>query len=439
MASSRKSVVELRREINHIQYITFVLSYLFQVYDSAMRLELARRIRILERDKETISPKSSNKEALAFTSIIPELQEVRLQDTLNEILQYEKEEQRQLLAKLGITHLTVEARHLFQQTFINSLTGLAYVQMFALEKIMNIRKLAPQRLLANSLVSFDVTNGMNWHTPERWFYRDMCWHYNTFTTAIEARLELERKSALDLQVPMTHVDCVKLYAVASQAWRHLRNLSISSITFVESAVNALYFEFLYALRYEDLRVQLRAEIEDSKTSKNRKELLQTLFGESGKGTRNGDEMTFTSLDWKLRYLPMFLSGAQKNMPAMDRPPFDMLLAINKLWRNAYIHPSYERQPTPRLPKKLKEMLNRNLGSIPSKLAVIIDSSFSVEAQRSFATIAVDHAVEAIEKVYEMSFGANHGFAWWVKRRGVDGRFPDPDDWEVLKEQFHKQT
>lgn len=208
---------------------------------------------------------------------------------------------------------------------------------------------------------------------------------------------------------------------------------VSAVTFAESVVNGLHFEFLNSPRYESERRRLQGELSDPVTSRNRKENLGKLFGVNL--TDPSQRLAYIPTEWKLKHLPRFLSGVDGNVPDLSKPPFNMFVAVSALWRNTFIHPSYEPEPLPRLPERIREWLKLELGGVPSKMWLLLDAAVDVEDKVAFATATVDCTLDVVEKLYELSFGSNHGLLWWLGRRGSNGRFPDPDDWDWLRDQF----
>ena len=422
---------ELLGRLNGIQRRIMTLEYLLSETDSEGRVRLEEWLDALESNPHHVIPamqfRSAWEEADAIRVL--ELRQLRIISLLEQVLRSEEERFRYLCSELGVRDTSDDVFQRLWSLQKAVRTSRAYLTIAEFSRLVDVSRVMPRPVLSSTLVSFDRVTGIRTTTPERLFYRDMCWYYNRCLDDIESARQVYHR----LRTVEEAESSKEFFSVASRAFRTFRTFVVSAVTLVESVVNGLHFEFLYSPKYESERTRLRSELAEPTTSSSRKELLAKLFSVD---LKNMEQATpYVATEWKLKHLARFLSRVEGKVPDLNKPPFAMYMAVNTLWRNTFIHPSYDPGPVPRLPGKMREWLMDQAGGVPSRMWLFLDSAVSGEDMQAFGSGTADCVIEVIERLYELSFGRNHGLLWWLEKRGSSGRFAEPDDSSWLSDQF----
>lgn len=156
------------------------LDYLLSRTNFVGRMRLEQWLDALESNPYQIIPAAEFGPAWeeANATLVPELRNLRRIEVLERMLRFEEERLEHLCSTLGIGDMTEDLFNRLSAFQRRVRTGALYLTTPELVKLVDIGKLIPRPVLSNTLVSFERFSGMQTHTPERLFYRDMCWHYN---------------------------------------------------------------------------------------------------------------------------------------------------------------------------------------------------------------------------------------------------------------------
>jgi len=403
MSDLEKEADKLYREISRVQKELYIILYLFTDPRSSLYGKLEQNLRELESKNIIIWWGEFARKYKNISNLrIPEMRLLQEIQILNELLKREKEVCAKTFNKFGILHFSQEILKIYEEY---KQKGYCFRKKAILDKFLNtdkyLERLFPNaKYLSNSEFVFHRLRGVDIQTPEMSYYRDMCFFYNSY---LDSLAEIENLISNKTSSKITEIIMgEEYYKKFNINWRLLRFTITSAVTFVESGINALHFEFLNALHYEEKREKLRSELNSLQTSKRKKRHLAQIFRVDPTKPQKRDIKSYPSLDWKLRNIPPLLSGKDENKPDLNKKPYKTFSTIRKYYRNSLIHP------------------------IETKYELILNGS---EISRDI----VDSAIDVVEDLYKLSFGTKHGYLWWLAKPGKNGKFPDPDKKRKLSE------
>jgi len=421
-------LIDVSSRINRIQRQIFLLEYLFTPQDAlairpdwrAYHPRLPGFLDHLDTYPHNIVPPGEFADSFAESEaiVIPELRTVRTMEIFEQILLVETRRYEETFNRLGLRSYPESLlNHLYRQC----LDGCGALTKVALDEFADSNRIIRHPSLSNTFVTFEPL-GMTSHTPERILFRDLCWANDSYLDALDTfsatwtQLSSTYPATNDLLV--SH-ELARLGAAAFALFRHL---TIAIIGFVEADLNALHFEFLHSAQYKPDREVLRKELAEIGISKNRRDELLTLLQLDPTTLGRLTGPTYMPLDWKLKKIAKFLSRNPRNVPDITKAPFLTLRAVNTLFRNTFVHLSYEPEQIPNIPKAIRQMLKFSPQNIPSKMVVFVESLYDLPEQRQAMRSAVKSAIEVVQEMYKLSFGVGHQYLWWLKGPGPDGRF-----------------
>ncbi len=354
------------------------------------------------------------------------LREVQI---LKELLEREKEVRTKSFYDLRILHFSPEISKIYEEY---KRKGYCWRRKATLDKFLDtdkyLEKFFPNvKYLLNSQIWLHRVRGVDVKSPEMGYYRDMCWFYNSYLDSwAEIKAMISNKSCKQIsKVAMSN----EYYKKCNINWRFSGTVIVSAVTFVESVVNALHFEFLNAPQYEKKRKELWPELNDPETGKKRKKQLAWLFGVDPADPEDSNRKSFAPLKWKLKNVPSLLSGEDENKPDLNEDPYETFSEIRAYYRNSLVHPSYESEPIWKVPESIKELVGPL--KIPSKMEAI--HGLTLYGPK-ISQLMVNAAIDIVEDLYKLGFGTKHNCLWWwLAKPGDDGRFRDPDQRRKLSE------